>query len=266
MNLYYECSGKGEPIMILHGLFGSGRNWSAIAKILSKEFEVFVVDLRNHGKSPHAPTMSYSDMANDVSSLITKLSIGGLTLIGHSMGGKVAMKAALSEPDLIGKLIVVDIAPVAYPDCYTDILNAMNDLPEEKLCSRSSADSYLAPRITDKTTRQFILQNLIFVEGKLKWRLNISALINEIKTIVGWVPTPASTFLKPSYFVTGEHSSRVTDTNKAIIASNFPGYIHCLVTGAGHWPHTEAPQEFVRILTNIVKGKIENTNSGWTLR
>ncbi|MFL2583441.1 MAG: alpha/beta fold hydrolase [Gammaproteobacteria bacterium] len=255
MNLYYECSGKGEPIMILHGLFGSGRNWSAIAKILSQEFEVFVVDLRNHGKSPHAPTMSYSDMANDVNSLITKLSIAGLTLIGHSMGGKVAMKAALSKPDLIDELIIVDIAPVAYPDCYTDILNAINNMPDEKLCSRSSADSYLATRITDKATRQFILQNLIFVEGKLKWRLNVVALINEMKTIVGWEPAPAGSFPKPSSFVSGEHSSRVTDTNKAIIAAHFPGYNHYLVTGAGHWPHTEAPEEFVRILTNIVRGK-----------
>ena len=258
MNLYYECSGKGEPIMILHGLFGSGRNWSAIAKILSQEFEVFVVDLRNHGKSPHAPTMSYSDMANDVNSLITKLSIAGLTLIGHSMGGKVAMKAALSIPDLIDELIIVDIAPVVYPDCYTDILNAINNMPEEKLYSRSSADSYLASRITDKTTRQFILQNLVFVEGKLKWRLNVAALINEMKTIVGWEPTSTSTFLKPAFFVSGEHSVRVTETNKAIIAASFPNYNHCLVTGAGHWPHTEAPKEFMRVLTNIVKGK--NTN------
>ena len=255
MNLYYECSGKGEPIMILHGLFGSGRNWSAIAKILSHEFEVFVVDLRNHGKSQHAPTMSYSDMANDVNSLITKLNIAGLTLIGHSMGGKVAMKAALSKPDLIDELVIIDIAPVAYPDCYTDILNAINTIPGEKLCSRTSVDSYLTTRITDKTTRQFILQNLIFVEGKLKWRLNIAALINEMKTIVGWAPTPTSAFVKPSFFISGEHSSRVTDGNKVMIASNFPGYNHYIVTGAGHWPHTEAPKEFVRILTNIVKRK-----------
>ena len=255
MNLYYECSGQGEPIMILHGLFGSGRNWSAIAKVLSKEFEVFVVDLRNHGKSPHAPTMSYLDMARDVSSLITKLGLAGLTLIGHSMGGKVAMRAALSEPKQIGELVVVDIAPISYPDCYTDILNAINDMPEEKLYSRSSADTYLSSRIRDKKTRQFILQNLIYFEGKLKWRLNIATLIKEMKTIVDWPPTPKHTFLKPSFFVTGEYSSRVTNTNEAIIASHFPSYTHYRVTGAGHWPHTEAPKEFVRILTNIVRGK-----------
>jgi esterase len=255
MNLYYESSGKGEPIMILHGLFGSGRNWSAVAKKLSKKFEVFLVDLRNHGKSPHAPTMSYLDMAKDVNSLITKLNIVGLTLIGHSMGGKVAMKAALLEPDLIGELVVIDIAPISYPDCYTNILNVINNMPEEKLCSRASADIYLAPRITDKTTRQFILQNLIYVEGKLKWRLNIACLIKEMKTIVGWSSARKGAFLKPSFFISGERSHRVTDTNKTVIASYFPDYKHYLVAGAGHWPHTEAPREFLRILANIITKK-----------
>ncbi len=251
MDLHYSTVGKGKPIMILHGLFGSGRNWSSIANAFSAEHEVYLVDLRNHGKSPHSSSMSYEQMAQDVSSLIMRRGLKELTLIGHSMGGKVAMKLALSTPTLIGRLIVVDIAPVSYLDTYTKMLTEIYHMPKAALLSRSIANKYLTSSIPDTLTRKFILQNLVFANGKLNWRFNVAALLKEMPKIVAWPRIEETAFPKPTSFISGERSERINGNNERSINAYFPLNRKYIVAGGGHWPHTEAPAEFIKILNTI---------------
>jgi len=205
--LHYRALGSGPPLYILHGLFGSGRNWAGIAHELSDSFEVILVDLRNHGDSSHADSMTYTDMAADVSHLITSRKQSPVDILGHSMGGKTAMALALTAPSLINRLIVADIAPVRYPSDYRNLIGIMKSLPVAKLGERVEADRILAENITDPAIRQFLLQNLVRDKHGYRWRINLGAIEQNLHELCSFPEVPANRrFRRKCLFLAGSES------------------------------------------------------------
>jgi esterase len=239
--------------MVLHGLFGSGRNWATVARALSRQYSFFLVDLRNHGKSPHAKSMGYDEMANDISDLIKHLSLHKILLVGHSMGGKVAMTYALNNPSMISKLVVVDIAPVAYSNSFSTILAALNAIPLDKIQSRQDADTRLKADIPVISIRSFILQNLSFKNGVATWCFNLNAITFDIANLVGSLPKlTEEAFEGQACFIRGELSDRVTVPAQPNIERLFPKNMIKTVPNAGHWPHTENRIEFLNIFQSYL--------------
>ena len=231
------------PLVIAHGLFGSGRNWGVIARRLADTRDVWAVDMRNHGESPRFPTHSYPDLAADLAEVIT--SIGSpADLLGHSMGGKAAMQIALTRPDLIRRLVVADIAPVAYSHDQTRHIDAMRALDLTGLTTRGEADRRLSALIEDPGLRAFFLQSLdLKAEGGPRWRLNFDVLEAEMPKIVGW-PGTQGRFDRPTLFLTGSESHYVKPDHRETIRALCPVARFARLPGAGHWLHAEKPREF----------------------
>lgn len=251
--LAHEVQGSGPPLVILHGLFGSARNWQSVARDLAGRYRVVRVDLRNHGHSPHAARMDYAALAADVHTLLAQLALTEVTLLGHSMGGKTAMTLALTEPTRIARLIVVDIAPVAYADQHTPVIDALLALPLDAIRRRQEADALLQAAIPDASVRLFVLQNLVLEASGARWRLNLPALKNGMAALSGGLPVAATArFAGTTDFIRGEHSARVLPAHAALIRAHFPHSSVHTVAGAGHWPHAEAPGEFTRALADCL--------------
>ncbi|MDR0807533.1 MAG: alpha/beta fold hydrolase [Gemmobacter sp.] len=230
------------PLLIVHGLYGSARNWNVIAKRLSAEREVLAVDMRNHGGSPRFPTQSYPEMAADLAEVIAAHG-GQADVLGHSMGGKAAMMLAQSRPDLLRRLVVADIAPVAYAHDQTQYITAMRRLDLSGLTTRSEADRRLAVAVPDPGLRAFFLQSLdLKAEGGPRWRLNLDVLEAEMPQIVGW-PTVSGHFDGPTLFLTGGESHYVQPGHRALIRPLFPNARFARLPGAGHWLHADKPRE-----------------------
>ena len=228
------------PILIVHGLFGSGRNWGVIAKRLSADRRVVTVDMRNHGASPTSDSHSYFDLADDLAEVIRHLG-GQADVIGHSMGGKAAMILALKHPDVLRRLLVADIAPVGYTHSQSSLIEAMRAVDLSKATTRSEADAQLAAYVDDKSIRAFLLQSLD-VRGKT-WRLNLDVLDREMDKIVGF-PDITGQFTGPTLFLAGANSDYVRPEHRPLIKSLFPSAKQAKIPGAGHWLHAEKPREF----------------------
>ena len=229
--------GDGPTLLIAHGLFGSGRNWGAIAKRLSDIRTVVAVDVRNHGESPWSDDHSYSALAEDLAGALD----GPADVLGHSMGGKAAMLLALRRPDLVRSLIVADIAPRAYDHSQRDLIDAMRAVDLTAVERRSDADAQLRGRIDDPAVRAFLLQSLDVPEGR--WRLNLDALDAEMDAITGW-PEPEGSYDGPTLVLRGGASDYVSEADEAAIRRLFPRARLETVPGAGHWLHAEAPRPF----------------------
>lgn len=243
LNLLRYGSPTGLPkLLIAHGLFGSARNWGAIAKRLSDSREVISVDMRNHGESPWADTHSYSDLAADLAEVVRSEG-GALDILGHSMGGKAAMMLALTEPALVGRLLVADIAPVAYKHSQNHLISAMRALDLAKMDSRSAADTALAGAVSDASVRAFLLQSLDLRSEPPRWRLNLDVLEREMSKITGW-PEVAGKFAGPVLFLSGGRSDYVLPEHRALIKPLFPSAKFAKLPDAGHWLHAEAPRPF----------------------
>ena len=177
MELNYKRLGEGQPLIVLHGLFGSLDNWMTLAKKWSNDFEVYLVDQRNHGQSPHSDQFSYPLMADDLKQLMDQLGLESAILMGHSMGGKTVMEFSMKYPEMVEKLIVVDIAPVSYNVHHYTIIDALKSVPLEDISSRKEAEEFLSRYIKDFGTRQFLLKNLYWqANDKLAWRFNLEVL------------------------------------------------------------------------------------------
>lgn len=254
---YKQYSETGKPLLVLHGLFGSQANWGWHNKQLAAQFAVYGVDLRNHGDSPHDAEMSYMAMAEDVRQLLQDRQLSSCFMLGHSMGGKVAMQLALSYPDLVERLIVVDIAPVNYRgggDGHLGVIAGMRALNLDTLKSRSQAQQELAKHIEDPDTLQFILTNLAREpSGKYRWRLNIDA-IEEHYDLLRVGPETSQVFNKPTLFIRGELSNYIREKNTAEIKRLFPQATIETVAGAGHWVHAEKPKEVQELITGFLNG------------
>lgn len=236
-------SASAPPLVIVHGLYGSARNWGVIARRLADIRDVTAVDLRNHGDSPHFPSHSYADLAQDLAQLIG--SIGQpVDLLGHSMGGKAAMQLALIQGALIRRLVVADIAPVAYDHDQTRHVEAMQSLDLANISTRAEADAALARTISDAALRAFFLQSLDFkTTATPRWKLNLEVLKAEMPLITGWPDTPGQ-FTGPTLFLTGAQSHYVRPEHRDAILAQFPKARFAKLPGAGHWLHAEKPREF----------------------
>lgn len=239
------------PLVIAHGLYGSGRNWGVIARRLSDERDVFAVDMRNHGESPRSDRHSYADMAADLAEVINHLG-GHADLMGHSMGGKAAMQLALTQGTLIHKLVIADIAPIAYDHDQTQHIHAMRALDLHGLSGRGDADFRLEPLIQDAALRAFFLQSLDLKSTPARWRLNLDVLEAEMPNVVGW-PETQGVFRGSTLFLTGAHSGYVRPEYRDKILGLFPKARFAKLANAGHWLHAERPREFeetVRLFLN----------------
>ena len=256
LTLNSETYGSGPPLLILHGLFGSGRNWHGVATRLADRFRVHAPDLRNHGRSSHAPDMSYEAMVADVSGFVDDLGAAPVTLLGHSMGGKIAMLLALRSPALVERLVVVDIAPVGYPDRFEHLLDAMQRLPLDGIRSRADADQWLQTYVPEKTLRLFLLQNLARADGAFHWRLNLQAIRTALPSLMR-MPAPSAgvSYGGPTAFLRGETSPAVLPEHRSIIQELFPNAEIETIANAGHLPHAQQPEAFMAALLRFLEVK-----------
>ena len=248
---YTRTRGSGPPLVILHGLFGSARNWQSIAKHLASHYTVYALDLRNHGSSPHAVTMSYQEMAGDVIDFLDDQQLTAPVVLGHSMGGKVAMRLALNCPELVSKLVVVDIAPVTYKHDFNDILQGLFNIPLDNITSRKEADEYLAKTVKTLSLRQFLLQNLTSTSTNgYEWRVNLNSIKENMGNIMGFHEANSNASSgKKTLFIRGGTSSYLSPSNQVYALKLFPNGKIETVNKAGHWPHVEAPNVFLNLLT-----------------
>lgn len=251
MQLHYQTLGQGQPLILLHGLFGAGSNWGMVAKHFAQHYQVISVDLRNHGSSPHSTSQSYANMADDLLELCDTLSLQDIHLLGHSLGGKVAMHFAVQHPDRINKLIVVDMATRAYADAHMHLIDAMLDIDPSTMQSRHEADKILSNRIPQTAVRQFLLMNLIKSDSGLAWRINLSALKTNYPNLQQAVCENAH-YEKPCLFIRGEQSDYVQDADIAQIKTSFiQAQFASLPTG--HWVHAENPQAFIEVVGSFLR-------------
>ena len=229
----YDGPEDATPLLIAHGLFGQGRNWASLAKLWSERRRVTTVDMRNHGDSFHSDTHGYDDLAADLAAVAD-----GHDVLGHSMGGKAAMMLALTQPDRVRRLVVVDIAPVAYDHTKADLVEAMQALDLAPLETRRDADTALAATVDSPMVRAFLLQSLD-VRDK-RWSLNLDTLGREMETLTGW-PAPDAQWDGPALFIAGATSDYVTAEGEDAIAHHFLNARVERVAGAGHWVHAEQP-------------------------
>jgi pimeloyl-ACP methyl ester carboxylesterase len=239
--LNYTITGDTGPIIVIvHGLYGSGRNWGVIAKRLSNAFRVVTPDLRNHGHSLHSDVHSYAAMAHDLEELITHLG-APVCLCGHSMGGKASMVLALTRPDLVARLLVADIAPVPYTHSQLEHIVAMRAVDLSAVTRRSDAAQQLAAQGTPPALQSFFTQSLD-VPGR-SWLLNLDALADNMDAIMGF-PTIEAQFEKPTLFLSGADSDYVQTAHRPTIKSLFPKARFARIAEAGHWLHADKPREF----------------------
>lgn len=250
--LAYEQYGTGKPVLILHGLFGSGRNWQPIAKRLAAEHRVYTLDLRNHGSSPWADSMTYGEMAEDVHAFIVQQQLAPVTLVGHSMGGKVAMVLALEHASMVQRVLVVDIAPVSYEHTFLPYVQAMQDLNLAGLERRDDVDAALNKRIPDTDIRRFLLQNLVFRDQHFDWRVNLAALARSANELTAFPEFKGQRFDGPALFVHGADSPYVQPQYRPVIERLFPRASIVAVPGAGHWVHVDQPARFIESLEGFI--------------
>ena len=254
MELAYQDIGTGKPVIILHGLFGAAKNWNSIAKQMARKYRILTLDLRNHGRSPWCSSMSYPEMAQDIADFIIKNDLKNCALVGHSMGGKVAMTVALKFPDLVERLVVADMAPVKYPrTTFTAYVNALLGVDLTKITKRGDVDPLIADVVESQAVRNFLLGNLENTPEGFKWMVNLEVLRSEMMAI-GGVPaiTPTAQYVGPTLFIRGSESDYVQKSHYQFIKHLFPHSIIKAIDGAGHWLHAEKPHEFMKELDGFL--------------
>jgi len=249
---YDEFGATGPPVLILPGLLGSARNWTSIAKQLADTHGVFALDLRNHGRSPWAESMSFDEMADDVAAFIERHDLSPATVIGHSLGGKVAMRLALTRPDLVERLVVVDVAPVAYEHSFAPYIDALRQVDLSEVSRRADAERELAAAIPDPGVRSFLLQNLIKTADGFAWRVNLDGLRANMADLMGFPADPKAQYAGPTLFLSGGRSDYVEPGHRPLIERLFPQAEHAVIEDAGHWVHAERPTEFLAQLRQFL--------------
>ena len=245
MKLYCRQIGEGKPLVILHGLFGMSDNWLTIAKQLSDTYHCYILDMRNHGRSPKSDDLSYDDMVEDVYEFLTDFGIRTTSFIGHSMGGMVAMKFALEYGHRVEKLVIVDIAPKSYPELHQNILTGLKAIPIDQIASREDADQILKDYVPSSKTRQFLLKNLY--RGKnnsYAWRINLDSIYNH-RSDIGLGISTSQIYDQPTLFIRGEKSDYILPEDHKQINSFFPKAIIIDIESASHWVHAEKPDLFL---------------------
>lgn len=252
MKLHFDKYGSGPVLIILHGLFGSANNFRGLARRYGEHFETYCLDLRNHGASPHDDVMSYPVMAQDVVDFMEGQGIDKAFVLGHSMGGKVAMQLALNALERVEKLIIGDIAPVRYPSHHSAIFTGLKAIDLCAISSRGEAEEILKDYVKEKGVRLFLLTNLARkAEGGFEWRINIKVLEEEYDHIA--VAVSGQPYNGPTLFIRGALSDYVKDTDFETIRALFPAADIQTLADTGHWLHAEKPEEFSALLFDFLK-------------
>ncbi|OEY66461.1 alpha/beta fold hydrolase [Marinobacter sp. X15-166B] len=247
-----RVTGQGEPLIVLHGLFGSLENLGAVSQQLKQDYEIHGLDLRNHGGSPHTDSMDYPGMAADVIAYMDAQGLGQAHFLGHSMGGKVAMQLALSYPQRVARLIVADISPVTYPPHHNEVLEGLQALDLHGVTSRKQADEALAPYVDTPGVRQFLLKNLVRLPAdereddnlQFQWRLNVPVIVADYPKLAR-APEGEGAFDGPVLFLKGANSAYIQTKHHEQINRLFPDAEIRVIEDAGHWLHAEQTAEFV---------------------
>jgi pimeloyl-ACP methyl ester carboxylesterase len=267
MRLFFQKMGQGPALIILHGLYGLSDNWLTIGRRLSERFTVYLVDQRNHGRSPHAASHTYQDMADDLNELLESENLPQSIILGHSMGGKTAMLFAAQKPHKVAALVVVDIAPVGYTSVsehsehsifHLNVINSMLSIDPSAKSTRSEIEAKLSQTIKDVSVRQFIMKNITRnTSGLFEWKLNVKALSKNLPAILGDlaleknIPCGVNNF--PSLFIAGANSDYITAQNQELIMRFFPRTSIVTIPNAGHWVHAEQPELFVTTVVDFLK-------------
>ena len=253
-DLHYATAGSGAPLLILHGLFGSSKNWHSYMRRYGEHFEVFCVDLRNHGQSFHSDLMDYALMADDVAGLIAGLGLSDCRIIGHSMGGKTTMALAQRHPEMLSRMVVADIAPVTYAHQYDDLIDPILRLDLTACGSRAEVDAALKADIPEDSLRSFLMHNLARGDDGFYWRVNFAAIKPRIGALTGFDALPPDWQCEiPTQFIRGGNSDYVGDAEIRVIERHFPGACIDTIDGAGHWLHAEKPADFVRLTLDFLQ-------------
>lgn len=257
LSLNFKTYGQGNPIIILHGLFGTLDNWQTIARQLSKEYLVYLIDQRNHGRSPHTDDFDYSLLAEDLKDFMENEGMSQATIIGHSMGGKTAMQFAINYPEMVTSLVVVDIAPKAYKGGHQEIFDALLAIDLKKIESRKMADEQLMTPIPDFGVRQFLLKNLTRdKEGGYRWKMNLPAIYKNYQNILANI-LPDEPYTGSSLFIRGGRSGYIQEEDESLIKRIFPETQVVTISEAGHWVHAEAPKALLSAFENFMTGVIK---------
>ena len=253
MKLYYREFGKGEPMLILHGLFGSSDNWQTLAKEFALNFRVFTIDLRNHGRSFHHDEFDYHVMMKDIREFVLEKKLVNISLLGHSMGGKLSMKYALHYPHQVKHLMVVDIAPRRYQVLHEGIIKALMSLDLKSYSKREEVDKALSDWIQNYAIRQFLLKNLKRDKlGTFIWKINLDAIARNIQNLIVEIsadqPFPGKTL-----FIAGKKSDYIRPVDEELILELFPRAEIIYLPGVGHWVHAQAPQLLYDAVMNFTK-------------
>ena len=243
--------GAGKPVALLHGLFGRASNFGSVQRSLGQTRRVLALDMRNHGASPHAPSMRYPDLAEDVLETLRARDALPCALVGHSMGGKVAMSAALEAPAAVSRLVIADIAPVPYASGFRAYIDAMAAIPLGPGLTRAAADAALAPVIADPRVRGFLLQNLR-VGPQPGWRLGLAELAAGLSDIEDWVTPQDATYPGPALFLGGERSDYLQQAHREPIRALFPAARFATLRNAGHWLHADNPAGFLAVVQSAL--------------
>jgi esterase len=254
MRLHFQANGEGFPLILLHGFLGSLDNWRAVSKRLGSRYKVYSLDLRNHGFSPHSDIMNYAVMAQDVGEFMTDRGLSSAFLLGHSMGGKVAMQFATDLPNRVEKLIVVDIAPKSYEPSHRPILSALLSLDLKAYPSFGEVDTALAAAVPEVAVRQFLLKNLTRgKDGQLSWRSHLEAIARNYDELSKAI-SPQRKYAHPACFIRGGRSNYIQEGDVSIIKEAFPQAEIKTIVNAGHWVHADAPEEFVKTVIDFLTG------------
>lgn len=255
MKLASRKYGSGPPLLILHGLFGQSDNWNSLAKRYADSgLEVYTIDQRNHGLSPHSPDFSYELMADDIKEFIDDNQLSNVVLMGHSMGGKTAMLFALKYKNVLKKLIVADMAPIRYKPHHHEVLKALHSVDFAKVTSRKEAEAILNEYISDFGTKQFLLKNIYWkdtAQNVMDWRFDLGSITRNYDEILAEMPRESCDTV--ALFVRGERSNYVTQEDLPEIEARFPHYVLRTIANAGHWLHAEKPEEFFNVTLDFIK-------------
>ncbi|WP_111976492.1 alpha/beta fold hydrolase [Algibacillus agarilyticus] len=256
MQLNYTDKGTGPVLVLIHGLLGSLDNLNMVARSFNKQFRTISVDLRNHGSSAHLNPMDYPTLAQDVFETLDALAIDDFTVLGHSMGGKVAMQMALQSPARIERLIVADIAPITYPERHQQIFNGLNAINLSTIKNRTDADITLAKHVTEPGVRQFLLRNLVKEPNGFNWKMSLNNIMAGYQDVIGF-PTLQTQYTKPTLFIKGGASEYITREHQTATLALFPSATAKVIQGAGHWLHAEKTVIFNKIVHDFLSNTTE---------